>query len=143
MCPEGEAFLSERKADSGVLSVPTPGCTAGWPLPASDLPGGLGHKESACNAGGPGSIPESGRFPWRRKWQPTPVFLPGKSNGESDFTFFLSFLLRYFLILKTKKNSSIVIVIRILVTFVGRALYGLGRAKRDPSWVNRMFYKFI
>ena len=24
------------------------------------------------------SIPRLGRFPWRRKWQPTPVFLPGK-----------------------------------------------------------------
>ena len=24
----------------------------------------------------------SGRFPWRRKWQPTPVFLPGKSRGQ-------------------------------------------------------------
>ena len=23
----------------------------------------------------------SGRFPWRRKWQPTPVFLPGESHG--------------------------------------------------------------
>jgi len=22
-----------------------------------------------------------GRFPWRRKWQPNPVFLPGKSHG--------------------------------------------------------------
>ena len=22
------------------------------------------------------------RFPWRRKWQPTPVFLPGKSHGQ-------------------------------------------------------------
>jgi len=20
--------------------------------------------------------------PWRRKWQPTPVFLPGKSHGQ-------------------------------------------------------------
>ena len=29
-------------------------------------------------AGDVGSIPESGRFPWRKKWQPTPVFLPGK-----------------------------------------------------------------
>ena len=28
-----------------------------------------------------GSIPGLGRFPWRRKWQPTPVFLPGKSHG--------------------------------------------------------------
>ena len=22
------------------------------------------------------------KFPWRRKWQPTPVFLPGKSHGQ-------------------------------------------------------------
>ena len=29
-----------------------------------------------------GSIPGSGRFPWRRKWQPTPVFLPGESYGQ-------------------------------------------------------------
>ena len=21
-------------------------------------------------------------IPWRRKWQPTPVFLPGKSQGQ-------------------------------------------------------------
>ena len=27
------------------------------------------------------SIPESGRFPWRRAWQPTRVVLPGKSHG--------------------------------------------------------------
>ena len=24
----------------------------------------------------------AGRIPWRRKWQPTPVFLPGKSHGR-------------------------------------------------------------
>ena len=24
----------------------------------------------------------SGRFPWRRKWQPSPVFLPGESHGQ-------------------------------------------------------------
>ena len=22
-----------------------------------------------------------GKIPWRRKWQPTPVFMPGKSHG--------------------------------------------------------------
>ena len=32
-------------------------------------------KESACNAGDMGSIPGSERFPRRRKWQLTPVFL--------------------------------------------------------------------
>ena len=29
-----------------------------------------------------GLIPGSGRFPWKRKWQPTPVFLPGESHGQ-------------------------------------------------------------
>ena len=28
------------------------------------------------------SIPRSGRFPWRRKWQSTPVLLPGESHGQ-------------------------------------------------------------
>ena len=32
-----------------------------------------------ANAGDPGSIPGSGRFPWRREWLPTPVVLPGES----------------------------------------------------------------
>ena len=29
-------------------------------------------------------MPELGRFPWRSKWQPTPVFLPGKSHGQRN-----------------------------------------------------------
>ena len=28
------------------------------------------------------SIPRVGRFSWRRKWQPTPVSLPGKPHGQ-------------------------------------------------------------
>ena len=43
--------------------------------------GGSDDKEYACNAGDLGSIPGLGRFPWRRKWQPTPVFLPRESHG--------------------------------------------------------------
>ena len=27
--------------------------------------------------------PWVGKIPWRRKWQPTPVILPGKSHGQS------------------------------------------------------------
>ena len=30
------------------------------------------------------SIPGLGRFPWRRKWQPIPLFLPGKSYGQRN-----------------------------------------------------------
>ena len=30
--------------------------------------------------------PWVGKIPWRRKWQPTPVFLPGKSHGQRRLT---------------------------------------------------------
>ena len=43
-----------------------------------DFPGSSDDKESACNAGDLGSVSGLGRFPWRRAWQPTPVFLPGE-----------------------------------------------------------------
>ena len=39
-------------------------------------------KNPPANAGDLGSIPGLGRFPWRRKWQPSPVFLSGKSHGQ-------------------------------------------------------------
>ena len=38
--------------------------------------------DNAGDAGDMGSLPESGRSPWRRKWQPTVVFLPEKSHGQ-------------------------------------------------------------
>ena len=30
----------------------------------------------------PGFDPWVRKIPWRRKWQPTPVFLPGESHGR-------------------------------------------------------------
>ena len=48
------------------------------------FPGGSDGKESALNAGDLGSIPWLGRFPWRRAWQPTPVFFPGESLWTED-----------------------------------------------------------
>ena len=32
----------------------------------------------------PGFDPWIGKIPWRRKWRPTPVFLPGKSHGQKN-----------------------------------------------------------
>ena len=39
-------------------------------------------KESACNAGGSRFDPWVRKVPWRREWQPTPVFLPGESHAQ-------------------------------------------------------------
>ena len=50
------------------------------------FPGGSVGKESACNAGDslqyrrPRFNPWVGKIPWRSKWQPTLVILPGKSH---------------------------------------------------------------
>ena len=47
------------------------------------LPGGLVGKESACNAGDPGSIPGLGRFPGKGNgWLPMPIFLPEEFHGQ-------------------------------------------------------------
>ena len=51
------------------------------------FPEGSANKGSAFNTGnrgGKGLIPGLGRFPWRRKWQPTPVFLPAESHGQKS-----------------------------------------------------------
>ena len=46
------------------------------------LPWWLSGKESTCQFRRCGFDPWVGKIPWRRKWQPTPVFLPGKSHGQ-------------------------------------------------------------
>ena len=49
---------------------------------APGLPWWLSGKESACQCRRCRFDPWAGKIPWRRKWQPTSVFLPGKSHGQ-------------------------------------------------------------
>ena len=45
------------------------------------FPGGSAVKNLPAVQEAPGdvgSIPGLGKIPWKRKWQPTPLFLPGK-----------------------------------------------------------------
>ena len=49
------------------------------------FPGGTSCKEPACHCRKRkrhGFDPWIGKIPWRRKWKPTPVFLPGESHGQ-------------------------------------------------------------
>ena len=54
------------------------------------LPKWRSGKESACKCRGHKRQkrhefdPWVGKIPWRRKWQPTAVFLPGRLHGQSS-----------------------------------------------------------
>jgi len=53
--------------------------------PLYRLPRRCSGKESACQCRGHRRRrfdPWIGKIPWRRKWQPTPMFLPGESHGQ-------------------------------------------------------------
>ena len=48
------------------------------------LPRWLSGKESIYQCRRHGFDPWVGKIPWRRKWQPTPVFLLRKSHGQKN-----------------------------------------------------------
>ena len=56
-----------------------------WDITIFGLPRWLSGKESACQCRRckrRGFHPWVRKIPWSRRWQPTPVFLPGKFHGE-------------------------------------------------------------
>ena len=48
------------------------------------FPGGSDGRGPACQCRRPRFNPWVGKMPWRRRWQPTPVFLPGESSGTEE-----------------------------------------------------------
>ena len=53
--------------------------------PMQGFPGGASDKECASQCRRykrHGFDPWVGKVPWRRAWQPMPVFLPGESHGQ-------------------------------------------------------------
>ena len=52
-----------------------------------DFPGGATGEEPTCqcrSCKSPGFSLWVGKIPWRRAWQPTPVFLPGESPWTEE-----------------------------------------------------------
>ena len=47
-----------------------------------DFPRGSSGKESTCQCRSHRFNPWVRKIPWRRKWQPAPVILPGKIHGQ-------------------------------------------------------------
>ena len=52
-------------------------CALSW-----SFSGGSDGKEPACQCRRHRFDPWVRNIPWRRKWEPTPIFLPGKSHGQ-------------------------------------------------------------
>ena len=67
--------------------LPDPGIKLESPVSQMDslllnrFPGGSEVKASALQWGRPAFDPWIRKMPWRRKWQPAPVFLPVESHG--------------------------------------------------------------
>ena len=59
--------------------------TLAWKIPWMEEPGGLQSMGSlGVGHDGETSLSLFTFLHWRRKWQPTPVFLPGESQGQGS-----------------------------------------------------------
>ena len=63
-------------------------CVLAWRIPGMGEPGGLPSTESQSRTRikrlSSSSSSSSSVYIWRRKWQPTPAFLPGESQGRGS-----------------------------------------------------------
>ena len=77
-----QSMSSQRVRYSGVTDIHACKCVYVYMI---GLPRWLSGKESTCQCrrGGRHRFdPWVRKIPWRRAWQPTPVFLPGESHGQ-------------------------------------------------------------
>ena len=68
-------FIKQMPYARAVLNI----FNGGKNIPHKHFPGSTSGKDPTCQCG---FDPWAGKIPWRRAWQPTPVFLPGESHGE-------------------------------------------------------------
>ena len=84
--PPSPSAVYQPSMGSGSTAATRQGWSSGVncdrPSKAVGFPPWLSGKESTCQCRRRGFDPWIGKMPWRRKWQPTPVFSPGKSHGQ-------------------------------------------------------------
>ena len=80
-----ESFFIYQLADTLEKAMAPHSSTLAWKIPWMEEPGGL---QSMGSLGvGHDSVTSLSLFTfmhWKRKWQPTPVFLPGESQGQGS-----------------------------------------------------------
>ena len=106
------------------------------------FPGGSVSKESACKGGDCLEYrrqvfnPWVGKFPWSRKWQPTPVFLPEKSMNRVAWQLlfdFSSIAVKEFQSLDSRLLFCIHLLYPALLVKIACCL--VGHQKSDSLWL--------
>ena len=81
-CQLGQFWIVKEKTEKAVA---THSSTLAWKIPQMEEPGGLQSMGSLrVGQDWATSLSLFTFMHWRRKWQPTPVFLPGKSQGWGE-----------------------------------------------------------
>ena len=75
----GWELLNKRTFSHSSLDLHSP---THRPSIVSEFPGGASGKEPTCQCRRRRFDTWSGKIPWKRKWQPIPVFLLGESLGQ-------------------------------------------------------------
>ena len=87
-------------------------------------------KNPPTNAGDVGPISQVGKIPWRKKWQPTQIFLPGKSHGQRGLVGYSlsgSQNFRHNLVAKQQKQIALINLTPLFT--------GYGFPDKQPHWV--------
>ena len=75
----------------------------------------------------PGFDPWVGKIPWRRAWQPTPVFLPGEFHGQRSLAGYSSWGCRVRHSISTKHTSGSLCHLSISHTSLGHSYHHAGK----------------
>ena len=67
------------------------------------------------------------KIPWRRKWQPTPVFLPGKSHGQRSLAATVQGVM--------KSPTRLSIHVPVYTSRMGRGTGWRYRLPHESSWI--------
>ena len=79
--------IPRTEEPGGLQSMGSQRVRQDWAINTLDFPGGASGKEPTCQCKRhkrPRFEPWFRKTPWRRAWQPTPVFLPGESHGQKS-----------------------------------------------------------
>ena len=104
------------------------------------LPRWLNGKEPACHYSRCKRHrfdPWVGKIPWRRKWQPTPIFLPGKSHGQRSLVGYSPWACRVGITEQLNNNDNVHCNIFLQMPRYGNNLHAHGRwMDEEDTYIN-------